>query len=85
MSKSSRRENNNKIQEELVKYSWKTLDEFQKHFPIDNIEWGIIVEVFPKEGFSNLCYIYLNEEDGVDPYDDFWKRWNRFLNLKAFL
>lgn len=83
MSKSSRKENS-KIQEELVKYSWKTIDEFQNHFPVHS-EWGNNIEVFPKEGFSNLCYIYLTEEDDIDPYEDFWKRWNRFLSLKAFL
>lgn len=81
--KSSLRENN-KIQEELAKYSWNTIEEFQRVLPAHTL-WGTMIEVFPKEGFDHLCYLWLCEEPDIDPYQDFWERWTRFLNLRAFL
>lgn len=83
MSKSLREENN-KIREELRKYSWKAIEEFQSMLPAF-MGWGYCIEVFPLEGFDNLCYIWLSDDENIDPYQDFWQRWNRFLNLKAFL
>lgn len=83
MSKSSRPEND-KIQEELRKYSWKTIDAFQDLFP-PNYDWGYYIEVIPTEGFDNVCFVWLTDYEDIDPYIDFWNRWNRFITLKAFL
>jgi hypothetical protein len=75
---------NNKIQEELRNYSWKIIEEFENTLPAF-MDWGYYIEVLPLEGFDNLCYVWLSDDKDIDPYQDFWHRRNRFLNLKAFL
>ncbi len=91
MSKLSLKEQHDKINEELSKYSWKTIAAFQETFPLSvSLTKGsteyYTLEVFSKENidFANsVSYVYLNKSE--NRFEDFWNRWNRFLNLKAFL
>lgn len=76
------RQDNAKIQLALSYYSWQFLEEFERVMPVAAGFDIYFIEVFPIEGFSQVCEISLKK---LDPYNDFWKRWNRFLGLKAFL
>jgi len=84
-----------KIQKALYLKDAKLFREFQKNFPaqpyVDKFgEWGHwTIKVYCSHDDSPpgiYCY-YINMIGG--PYDasfkDFWYRWNKFNNLKAFL
>ncbi len=80
---------NDRIRKELRGSSFALLREFQNLFPPQKKDddvytnWfiEIITEEFLESGWDYfpLC-LYWKE-----PYADFWKRWNRFKNLKVFL
>jgi hypothetical protein len=61
------------------------LREFEKLFPAPYYEnfdnWSF--EIRTKEGYSHT--VGMSSMPWGDSYRDFWKRWNRFMNLRAFL
>jgi hypothetical protein len=82
----SNRKDNCLIHDELENCSNKLLMEFESLFPAqeDNVYDNWCIEILTKDFFDYgdyfPLYLYWN-----DPYTDFWKRWNRFKNLKVFL
>lgn len=80
------REDNDRIHDELKDRSWKELRDFQKTFPPprDDVDYNWMIEILSEElwidGDYFALYLYWN-----DPYTDFWKRWNRWKNLRVFL
>lgn len=85
-------EESQRMADELSKYSRSTIQEFQKLFPIEklfdekinkhNYYNYYIQNIIPKEGPQFMVNVEMLCED---PYIDFWRRWNRFKSLKAFL
>jgi hypothetical protein len=85
-----------KIREELSKYSASIIIEFEKILSPEKCwyepgtdkggECGgynyFIQNIIPKEGSWHSVNLTMLKED---PWNNFWQRWNRFLNLKAFL
>lgn len=82
-----RRRQNTLIQKELSKYSWKTIRAFEEVFPCMMKRYKI--EVLPSEviqfGYGAWPNYYTAEIIHYTTPDDFWKRWNRFKNLRSFL
>jgi hypothetical protein len=86
------------IREELSTYSWKTIQMFSKTFPCPDIT-KFPLEVCPKEYLeeqeviknkikttnSFVTEFYSTEHIYISSVEDFWSRWNKFKNLKAFL
>jgi hypothetical protein len=70
------------IRKELKKYSWRTVKEFERIFPVDG---NYTLEVWTTEYDENTAdYWDLTYVDMVSP-KNFWDRWNKFKKLKAFL
>jgi hypothetical protein len=83
----SNRVDNDRIHEELTGISYKELKDFEKNFPYqkDNVYNSWFIEILTKEFFENGWDHFYLHLSGDDPYNDFWKRWNRWKNLRAFL
>lgn len=87
------------INDELSKYSWKTIRKFEQTFPCSQKISDNIMEVFPKEYIEEQEAIkekmktsqsyfeegYTQEYIYIISPEDFWTRWNRFKMLKVFL
>lgn len=83
-----------KMAQELFKYSKDIIEEFDENFYPPQMEYYkpssenggygtynyYTQNVIDKNGdYANVTLLIENS------FDDFWKRWNRFKNLKAFL
>jgi hypothetical protein len=78
-----------KIEDELIQYSWKAIQEFERIFapelyydPATKTWDGWSQNIIPKEGKEQITNITLTYKGG---YKDFWFRWNRFKNLLVFI
>lgn len=82
------------IDKELSKYPSSLLLEFVRLFPTESQVFGIpipmTIQILVKGrqvgattmapfSHSRATYLYFDSEE------DFWKRWNRFKNMRAFL
>jgi hypothetical protein len=86
------------IRTELSTYSWKTIQMFSKIFPCSDPN-KFPLEVCSKEYLeeqeaikdkirttnSFVTEFYSTEHIYISSVEDFWLRWNKFKNLKAFL
>ncbi len=86
------------IRSELATYSFKTIRKFDNILPcLDPNKF--LIEVCPKEYLdeqkiiknivkttnSFVTEFYSTEHIYISSVEDFWSRWNKFKNLKAFL
>lgn len=69
------------IRQELKNYSWNTIQLFEEIFPCSDDKG--LVEVYTKEYFEgqDTFPYYVS----IASAKDFWDRWDRFKNLRAFL
>lgn len=86
------------IREELSTYSWRTIRVFSNTFPCNDPN-KFTIEIYSKEYIeeqniirermkntnSFLTEFYSTEHINISSVEDFWLRWNKFKNLKAFL
>jgi hypothetical protein len=73
------------IRQELEKYSYKTILDFVKVFPIKTDYYT--VEFFPKQDypFNTPNHTFGTGYIQIKSPTDFWEKWNRYKRLKAFL
>lgn len=89
-------EERTKVCDELSKYSSSIIKEFEKIFALQTYydapgtekggKYGYYnyfsQNIIPKEGKLHMVNLTMLKEDS---WNNFWQRWNRFKNLKAFL
>lgn len=87
---------NDLINKELSKYSWKTKREFEKLFPcpqpihmveVENKEYIEEQQKIAIAIKTNKPYLWLASTECIyyQTHKEFWERWNRFQQLKPFL
>lgn len=91
-------EERQKVCDELSKYSGSIIEEFERLFPLELIryepgtikggKWGdynyFSQNIMPKDAKSRYDIVNLTMLK-EDPWGNFWPRWNKFKNLRAFL
>lgn len=88
------------MEKELSQYSYKTIQEFEKIFPLPRLydppgtnaggKYGkyhyYSQNIIPKEGKAHIVNVTMLYKDTYEEtYQIFWSRWNRFKNLRVFL
>lgn len=87
------KEQQKKMAEEIGKYSFKTFLKFKSMFPCNGL---LSIDVWFKHHIYRVNYsgkdvsCVLSDQPVSITYDNdgsqkFWKNWNKFKNLKAFL
>lgn len=85
------------INQELSVYSYTTIRAFVNTIPCNNPKYSL--EISPKEYIEEqniikeriknsnefITEFYTTEYIYISSVEDFWSRWNKFKNLKAFL